>query len=87
MMNWILKYYSKENDIILDPTMGGGSMGAACKEMNREFIGFEMDEEIYKCACERLEYDIESLAYVFRYDDLELIESVLNDFDLLFFSN
>lgn len=30
----------------------------------------------------QLEYDIESLAYVFRYDDLELIESVLNDFDL-----
>ena len=58
MMNWILKYYSKENDIILDPTMGSGSMGVACKEMNREFIGFEMDEEIYKCACERLGYDI-----------------------------
>ena len=60
MMNWILKYYSKENDITVDPTMGSGSMGVACKEMNREFIGFEMDEEIYKCACERLEYDIES---------------------------
>ena len=58
-MNWILKYYSKENDIVLDPTMGSGSMGVACKEMNREFIGFEMDEEIYKCACERLGYDIE----------------------------
>ena len=54
MMNWILKYYSKENDVILDPTMGSGSMGVACKEMNRDFIGIELDEEIYKSACERL---------------------------------
>ena len=54
MMNWILKYYSKENDVILDPTMGSGGMGVACKEMNRDFIGIELDEEIYKSACERL---------------------------------
>ena len=56
MMNWILKYYSKENDVILDPTMGSGSMGISCKEMNREFIGFERDEDIYKVACNRLDY-------------------------------
>ena len=54
MMNWILKYYSKEGDVILDPTMGSGSMGVACKEMNREFIGIEMNKEIYKSACDRL---------------------------------
>ena len=57
MMNWILKYYSKEGDVILDPTMGSGSMGVACKELNREFIGIEMDEEIYKSACDRLNED------------------------------
>ena len=54
MMDWILKYYSKEGDTILDPTMGSGSTGVSCKSMNREFIGIEMDEEIYKVACERL---------------------------------
>jgi len=48
MMNWILKYYSKEGDVVLDPTMGSGSMGVACKEMNREFVGIEMDEDRYK---------------------------------------
>ena len=57
MMNWILKYYSKEGDVILDPTMGSGSMGVACKKMNREFIGIEMNEEIYKSACDRLNED------------------------------
>ena len=50
LMKWILKYYSKEGDTILDPTMGSGSMGVACKEMNRNFIGIEKDNEIFKMA-------------------------------------
>ena len=54
LMEWILKYYSKENDIVLDPTMGSGSMGVACKNMNRKFIGIEMDKDIYEIAFERL---------------------------------
>ena len=54
MMKWILKYYSKEDDVILDPTMGSGSMGVACKEMNRRFIGIEMDKDIFEVACDRL---------------------------------
>ena len=47
LMNWILKYYSKDGDVVLDPTMGSGSMGKSCKDMNRDFIGIEMDAEIY----------------------------------------
>ena len=54
-MSWILKYYSKEGDVVLDPTMGSGSMGVACKEMNRDFIGIEKDEEIYSVAVNRIE--------------------------------
>ena len=54
LMDWILKYYSKENDMVLDPTMGSGSMGVACKKMNRKFIGIEKDEEIFKVAQERI---------------------------------
>ncbi len=54
LMDWILKYYSKENDVVLDPTMGSGSMGVACKKMNRKFIGIEKDEEIFKVAEERI---------------------------------
>jgi site-specific DNA-methyltransferase (adenine-specific) len=55
LIKWCLKYYSKEGDIVLDPTMGSGSTGVACKEMNRRFIGIELDEDIYKVACGRLE--------------------------------
>lgn len=54
LMEWILKYYSKENDMVLDPTMGSGSMGVACKKMNRKFIGIEKDKDIFKVAEERI---------------------------------
>ena len=54
LMKFCLKYYSKENDIILDNCMGSGSTGVACKEMNRRFIGIEMDKDIFKVAEERL---------------------------------
>ena len=55
LMKWILKYYSKEDDIVLDATMGSGSMGVACIEMNRNFIGIEKDEKIYEVAVNRIE--------------------------------
>ena len=55
-MNWILKDYCKEGDVALDPTMGSCSMGVACKGSNIDFIGIAMDEDKYKAACERLEY-------------------------------
>ena len=50
IIKWILKYYSKEGDTILDPTMGSGSTGIACKDMNRKFIGIELDKEIFEAA-------------------------------------
>tara|TARA_R100000951_G_scaffold116717_1_gene130069 strand:- start:1947 stop:3023 length:1077 start_codon:yes stop_codon:yes gene_type:complete len=55
LMEWVLKYYSKEGDTVLDPTMGSGSTGVACKNMNRKFIGIEMDKDIYDGAVKRLE--------------------------------
>jgi len=55
LMEWVLKYYSKEGDVILDPTMGSGSTGVACMNMNRNFIGIEKDDEIYEVAVSRIE--------------------------------
>jgi DNA modification methylase len=54
LMKWALKYYSKEGDVVLDNTMGSGSTGVACKEMNRSFIGIEMNPDIFETACDRI---------------------------------
>lgn len=54
LIKWILKYYSKEGDVVLDPTMGSGTTGVACKDMNRDFIGIELDNEIFKIAEKRI---------------------------------
>jgi hypothetical protein len=54
LIEWCLKYYSKEGDTVLDPTMGSGSTGVACKNMNRKFIGIEMDVAIFEVAKKRL---------------------------------
>jgi len=55
LMEWLLKYYSKEGDVVLDPTMGSGSTGVACKNMNRNFIGIEKDPDIYEVAVNRIQ--------------------------------
>jgi len=54
LLEWFIKYYSNEGDTILDPTMGSGSTGIACKNMKRNFIGIEMDKTIFDVALERL---------------------------------
>jgi len=54
LIEWILTYYSKEGDTVLDPTMGSGSSGVACVNMNRKYIGIEMDDDIFKVAESRV---------------------------------
>ena len=53
-MEFLLKYWTKEGEVVLDPTAGSGSMGVACKNMNRNFIGIEKDPEIYEVAFNRI---------------------------------
>ena len=55
ILEFFLKYWSDEGDTILDPTMGSGSTGVACKKLNRKFIGFELDETIFNVAKKRCE--------------------------------
>ena len=47
LMEFILKYWTDEGDIVFDPTFGGGSMPIQAKIMKRQFIGCEMDKKIY----------------------------------------
>jgi site-specific DNA-methyltransferase (adenine-specific) len=54
VLEFLLKYWSDEGDVVLDPTMGGGSTGVACKTLGRNFIGYEKDTDIYEIACARI---------------------------------
>lgn len=54
LLEWLIKYYSNEGETILDPTMGSGSTGVACKNLNRNFIGIEMDKDIFDVAQKRI---------------------------------
>ena len=45
---------SNEGDLVIDPFMGAGACGVACIELNRNFIGIEIDEKYFNIAKERL---------------------------------
>lgn len=50
-----LKMFSYINDTILDPFMGSGTTGVVCKELNRNFVGIELDEKYFEIAKKRIE--------------------------------
>lgn len=50
----ILAMFSRENDIVLDPFVGSGSVAVACKQINRNYIGFEIDKDYCKIASDRV---------------------------------
>ena len=54
-MEYLIKTYTNEGETVLDFTMGSGSTGVACKNLNRLFIGIEMDDKYFEIAKERIE--------------------------------
>lgn len=61
LMEWLIKTYTDEGDTVLDFTMGSGSTGVACKNLNRNFIGIELDQNYFKIANERICNHIEQV--------------------------
>lgn len=51
---WLITYYSKENDIVLDVCFGSGNSARASKNLNRNYIGIEMNDNYYKDAVETI---------------------------------
>jgi len=54
LMEWIIKNYTTEGDIIMDAFMGSGTTGVACKNLNRDFIGIELDKTYFDIATKRI---------------------------------
>ena len=54
LMEYLIKTYTNEGELVLDFTMGSGSTGVACKNTNRRFIGIEKDEKYFKIAQDRI---------------------------------
>ena len=54
LCEWLIKTYTNEDDVVMDFTMGSGTVGIACSNTNRDFIGIEMDKEIFKIAENRI---------------------------------
>ena len=58
LLEYLIKTYTNEGEIVLDNCMGSGSTGVACMNTNRRFIGFELDKQYFDVASERLQLEI-----------------------------
>ena len=54
LLEYLIKTYTNEGEIVLDNCMGSGSTGEACLKSNRKFIGIEKDEGYFNIACNRI---------------------------------
>lgn len=55
LLEYLIKTYTNERDTVMDNCMGSGSTGVACKNLNRNFIGIELDKNYFDIAKERIE--------------------------------
>lgn len=56
LLEYLIKTYTLENETVLDFTIGSGSTGVACKNLNRRFIGIEKDNKYFEIACQRCDF-------------------------------
>ena len=55
LLEYLIKTYTNEDDIVLDNCMGSGSTGVACMNTNRKFIGIEINNKFIEIAMERIQ--------------------------------
>lgn len=60
IIEWLIKTYSNEGDLILDNCMGSGTTAIGCINLKRNYIGFELDDIYYNISIERINKHIEN---------------------------
>lgn len=55
LLEYLIKTYTNEGETVLDNCMGSGSTGVACVNINRRFVGIELDDKYYEIAKQRIE--------------------------------
>ena len=55
LLEYLIRTYTNEGEIVLDNCMGSGSTGVACVNTNRDFIGIELDEHYFQIAEQRID--------------------------------
>lgn len=63
LLEWLIKTYTNEGEIVLDNCMGSGSTGVACVNTNRNFIGIELDEKYFNIAKRRISESAKGTGY------------------------
>nr|DAF22965.1 MAG TPA: adenine-specific methyltransferase [Caudoviricetes sp.] len=63
LLEYLIRTYTNKGDTVLDNCMGSGSTGVACIHTERNFIGYELDEDIFKTACERIASELKKERY------------------------
>ena len=59
MIEQCIEKHSNENDVVFDGFMGSGTTAIACINTNRNYIGFELDEEYYETSIKRINNHVE----------------------------
>ena len=54
LLEYLIKTYTNENETVLDNCMGSGSTGVAAVNLNRDFIGYELDQDYFEIATDRI---------------------------------
>lgn len=73
LMEYFIKTYTAENKTVLDSFMGSGTVGIACINTNRNFIGIEKDDNNYRLAKERITEKYNKIKYSL-FDNIEYLQ-------------
>lgn len=74
LMERLMQLVTQEDDLVIDPFMGSGSTGLAALNLNRRFIGMELDDEYLGIAKARLENAIKEKQQDLFYEDKEVVK-------------